>query len=119
MTETTHRVNWFAPDRPVEGATVNVRPATSDDTPEPLPNWPLKRPVARGSAVTKQELRVLDLVSRGYSNNQIGQKLFISENSVKTALRSLYVRIDARDRAHAVRLGFELGLLTADSEATR
>lgn len=34
---TGHRINWFAPDRPVEGGTVFVRPAASDEGADSIP----------------------------------------------------------------------------------
>jgi DNA-binding CsgD family transcriptional regulator len=59
-------------------------------------------------------VRVLDLASRGYTNEEIGRKLYLSEHTVKTHLKRLNCRLQARGRAHAVRLGFERGLLTSD-----
>lgn len=66
--------------------------------------------------LTGHQVEVLDLVSRGCTNTVIGQQLFLTTNSVKTHLSRLFARIDAHDRAHAVRRGFELGLLTADED---
>ena len=83
------------------------------DTP-PLPRWRLRRSVAHGSPLTARERQVLELVSHGYSNKEIGRALYVSENSVKNSLQSSFVRLGARDRAHAVRICFELGYLTAD-----
>jgi DNA-binding CsgD family transcriptional regulator len=65
-------------------------------------------------AVTPHMVRVLDLASRGYTNEEIGRKLYLSEHTVKTHLKRLNCRLQARGRAHAVRLGFERGLLTSD-----
>ena len=84
----------------------------------PLPRWRTKRNVEPSTPLTDRETTVLELVSRGHSNPQIGKQLFITENSVKTLLKSAYVRLGARDRAHAVRLGFETGVLTADGAAS-
>lgn len=67
-----------------------------------------------GSEMTERELEVLDLMSRGLSNVEIGRKLYLAQDTVKTHARRLFKRLGARDRAHAVRLGFELGVLVAD-----
>jgi DNA-binding CsgD family transcriptional regulator len=64
--------------------------------------------------VTPHMVRVLDLASRGYTNEEIGRKLYLSTHTVKTHLTRLNSRLQARGRAHAVRLGFERGLLTPD-----
>ena len=84
----------------------------ADPSPLGVPAWRQRRPwVKPGSPPTDREQQILELVSHGYSNGEIAKELYVTENSVKTLLRSLYVRLGARDRAHAVRLGFELGIL--------
>ena len=69
-----------------------------------------------GDALTFRELEVLGLASHGLTNGAIGERLFITENTVKAHMRKLLVRLDARDRAHAVRRGFQRGILTDDDE---
>lgn len=61
--------------------------------------------------LSDRELSVLELMSRGCSNPEIGRKLVIAEDTVKTHARRLFRVLGARDRAHAVRLGFESGIL--------
>lgn len=61
--------------------------------------------------LTPQQLKVLSYISHGYSNAAIGAELFISEDTVKTHVRRVMVTLGATDRAHAVRIGFEEGLL--------
>ena len=60
---------------------------------------------------SEREIEVLDLVSQGFSNKQIATRLFLAEDTVKTHLVSLRRKLDARNRAHAVTLGFRRGLL--------
>jgi DNA-binding CsgD family transcriptional regulator len=69
-----------------------------------------------GSELTDREIAVLDYMSRGLSNPEIGDKLFITEDTVETHARRLFRRLGARDRAHAVRLGFERGVLVSDDD---
>lgn len=57
------------------------------------------------------ELAVLDRVSRGMSNAQAGRSLYISEDTVKSHLRKVFRKLGVADRAAAVRVGFERGLL--------
>ena len=51
-----------------------------------------------------RQAEVLDGICAGLSNAQIGESLFLSEEAVKTRVKKLYRRLDARDRAHAAAL---------------
>lgn len=63
------------------------------------------------AALTHKELRVLELVGRGYSNNQLAAQLFISESTVRTHLRSINCKLRARSRTQAIAIARELGLV--------
>lgn len=54
---------------------------------------------------------VLELLAEGYTNARIARLLGVSENAVRTRVRALYADLGARDRAHAVALGFRCGAL--------
>lgn len=71
------------------------------------------RPVLTSRAVvlTERERQVLDGMSRGLSNGQIGAELFLSEDTIKTHARRLFRKLGTHDRAHAVAQGFRWGLL--------
>jgi len=58
-----------------------------------------------------RERGVLVLVSEGLSNAEIGAVLYISEETVKSHVRSLLSKLCARNRAHAVALGVRSGLI--------
>lgn len=62
-----------------------------------------------GPSLTDRELQVLQGMSRGRSNGEIGEELFLSEDTIKTHARRLFKKLGARDRAHAVALGFRRG----------
>ncbi|MGL4173206.1 MAG: response regulator transcription factor [Actinomycetota bacterium] len=62
-------------------------------------------------ALTDRELQVLNGMSRGQSNAEIGRELYLSEDTVKTHARRLFRKIGAIDRAHAVTIGFRWGIL--------
>jgi DNA-binding NarL/FixJ family response regulator len=61
--------------------------------------------------LTDRELQVLEGMSRGRSNSEIGNDLFLSEDTIKTHARRLFRKMRVRDRAHAVAEGFRRGLL--------
>ena len=60
---------------------------------------------------TSRELEVLQLISDGLVNREIGQRLFLSEETVKSHVRHLLAKLQARSRAHAVAVGFRRGLI--------
>src|SRR5947207_12320306 len=61
---------------------------------------------------TQREIEVLQLISEGLVNREIGRTLFLSEETVKSHVRHLLAKLQARSRAHAVAVGFRRGLLT-------
>ena len=54
------------------------------------------------AGLTPREVDVLGLIAAGLSNQEIGDRLYISINSVKTYVRTAYQKIGAERRAHAV-----------------
>jgi len=65
----------------------------------------------RELAITKRELEILELISKGLSNREIADKLFVSENTVKTHSSRLFDKLSAKRRTQAVQIGKELGLI--------
>jgi DNA-binding NarL/FixJ family response regulator len=63
-------------------------------------------------ALTERELQVLEGMSRGRSNGEIGKELFLSEDTVKTHARRLFRKIGAADRAQAAALGYRWGYVS-------
>ncbi|MBA2356847.1 MAG: response regulator transcription factor [Actinobacteria bacterium] len=61
---------------------------------------------------TARELEVLQLVSDGLVNREIGTRLFLSEETVKSHVRHLLAKLQARSRAHAVAVGLRRGLIS-------
>jgi len=60
---------------------------------------------------TGREIEVLQLISDGLVNREIGHRLFLSEETVKSHVRHLLAKLQARSRAHAVAIGFRRGLI--------
>ena len=61
--------------------------------------------------ITPRELEILEHVARGLSNREIGEALFVSENTVKTHCSRAFDKLGARRRTEAVQRSKELGLL--------
>lgn len=61
--------------------------------------------------ITPRELEILELIANGLSNREIAEKLFVSENTVKTHSSRLFEKLNARRRTQAVQLGKQYGLI--------
>ncbi|HEV7398124.1 MAG TPA: response regulator transcription factor [Pyrinomonadaceae bacterium] len=65
----------------------------------------------RELSITKRELEILELISNGLSNREIADKLFVSENTVKTHSSRLFDKLSAKRRTQAVQIGKQEGLI--------
>jgi len=70
---------------------------------------PLPRPALSG--LTEREVDVLEQIARGRSNAEISRGLCISENTVKTHVARILMKLDLRDRVQAVVVAYESGLV--------
>jgi DNA-binding CsgD family transcriptional regulator len=61
--------------------------------------------------LTAREHEILALIAQGLSNREIGEKLFVSENTVKTHSSRLFEKMQVNRRVQAVRRGRDLGLI--------
>lgn len=61
--------------------------------------------------LTEREMEVLQLISEGYSNVEIGERLFVSENTIKTHVSNLFVKLDVKRRTQAVTRAKELRII--------
>ena len=61
--------------------------------------------------ISSREYEVLQLISQGYSNKEIGEKLFVSESTIKTHVSNLLVKLDAKRRTQAVKNAKELKII--------
>jgi DNA-binding NarL/FixJ family response regulator len=68
--------------------------------------------VTRDAGLTERELTMLKAVARGLSNKQIGQELWVTEQTVKFHLSNVYRKLGVNNRAGAVRYAHEEGLTT-------
>ena len=65
----------------------------------------------RELGITARELEILGLIAQGLSNREIAEKLFVSENTVKTHSSRLFDKLNAKRRTQAAQLGKEFGLI--------
>lgn len=74
-------------------------------------------PFARNDAqlarlgITPRELEILEAMAAGHSNREIAERLFVSENTVKTHAARLFDKLSARRRTQAVQRAKEAGLI--------
>jgi DNA-binding NarL/FixJ family response regulator len=72
---------------------------------------PARRPVRTLVGITDREREVLTLIASGFSNSEIENYLHLSKGTVKTHIGRLLAKLDARDRAQLVIVGYETGLV--------
>ena len=76
------------------------------------------QPAARPSQVlTEREREVLSLVAQGRTNREIGQALFLSENTIKYHLKSILAKLHLNNRAEAVAFALRSGLVNPPKDS--
>jgi DNA-binding CsgD family transcriptional regulator len=69
-------------------------------------DWPGRR-----EGLTDREAEVLALITQGHSNADVARMTYLSPNTVKSYIRSVYRKIDVASRTQAVLWGVEHGFL--------
>jgi two-component system, NarL family, response regulator LiaR len=97
------------------GERVTLVERSPQATISPELRWP-----GREANLTERESELLALLPTGMTNRELGEHLYLSQNTIKTQLRSLFSKLDVRNRVQAVALarGGILGEQRAGSSAT-
>lgn len=69
---------------------------------------------AGDDALSSREMDVLRLIASGNSNKQIADRLSIGETTVKSHITNILSKLGANDRAHAVTIGLQRGIIELD-----
>lgn len=80
----------------------------------PVPvSGPFQRNEARRAelGITPRELEILEAMAAGLSNREIAERLFVSENTVKTHAARVFSKLSARRRTQAIQLAKDVGLI--------
>ena len=62
--------------------------------------------------ISKREYEVLELISKGLSNKEIANALFVSESTIKTHVSNLLVKLDAKRRTQAIQKAKKLQIIS-------
>jgi len=97
------------------GERVTLVERSPQATISPELRWP-----GREANLTERESELLALLPTGMTNRELGEHLYLSENTIKTQLRGLFTKLDVRNRVQAVAVARDgiLGDHRASSSAT-
>jgi DNA-binding NarL/FixJ family response regulator len=99
--------------RTVAGGEALLSPAITKRVIQHFTRLHRQAPPKAVDTLTTREMEVFRLITRGLSNAEIGQELFISDTTVKTHVTRLLQKLDLRDRAQAIVLAYQTGLFDA------
>lgn len=75
------------------------------------PNFQLDEARLEALGISKREYEVLELMAKGFSNQEIADKLFVSLNTIKTHSSNLFLKLEAKRRTQAIQRAKELSLI--------
>jgi DNA-binding NarL/FixJ family response regulator len=101
--------------RTVAGGDALLSPGVTKRVIKEFGRVPRPTPPKELDELSDREREVFGLVAQGLSNAEIGEKLFISETTVKTHVTHILQKLNLRDRVQAVVLAYQTGAIEADS----
>jgi len=75
------------------------------------PNFQFDQSRLEKLGISKREYEVLELMAKGFSNQEIADKLFVSLNTIKTHSSNLFLKLEAKRRTQAIQRAKELQLI--------
>jgi DNA-binding NarL/FixJ family response regulator len=103
--------------RTVAGGDALLSPSVTKRVIKQFTRIPRPDPPKELDELTTREREILGLVANGLSNAEIGQRLYISETTVKTHVTHILQKLGLRDRVQAVVLAYQTGLF--ENQAAR
>jgi DNA-binding NarL/FixJ family response regulator len=94
-----------------------LSPAITKRVIEQFTHIPRPTPPRELGELTSREHDILRLIAAGLSNAEIGERLYISETTVKTHVTHVLQKLNLRDRVQAVVLAYQSGLVAQDVSA--
>jgi DNA-binding CsgD family transcriptional regulator len=79
--------------------------------PDPAADFVLNEKELASLGISKRELEVLQLMAQGLSNEEIGSRLFVSLNTIKTHTSRIFGKMDVQRRTRAIEKAKRLGLI--------
>jgi DNA-binding NarL/FixJ family response regulator len=89
---------------------VQQRLVAAVSSPAARPPLPAQAATPLPDGLTAREAEVLELIAGGWSNGEIGERLFLGQATVKTHVNRIFAKTGVRDRAQAVRYAYSNGL---------
>jgi len=66
---------------------------------------------SKPSLLSDRDIRILQLMSKGYQSEQIGEEMFIAKRTVNYHIEMIYKRLQVKNRAEAIAKAFQQGLI--------
>jgi len=106
--------SYLLKDTPVDELAAMIRAVHAGK--ETLPNKVAERLAARRQRadLSPRELQVLQLLTRGRSNKEMAASLFVSEDTVKAHLKTLFSKLKVKDRTEAAISAIRQGIVHLD-----
>jgi DNA-binding NarL/FixJ family response regulator len=100
--------------RTVAAGEALLSPSVTKRVIEQFTRIPRPSPPKALDELTAREREIFQLIATGLSNAEIGQRLYISDTTVKTHITHIFQKLDLRDRVQAVVLAYRTGLFEPD-----
>lgn len=102
---------WLGARLTRPAAPVLVREVIERPVPVPAAGFSRDDGQVRALGLTPRELETLELIAAGLSTREIAERLFVSENTIKTHASRVFDKLDARRRTQAVQRARQLHLI--------